>query len=116
VLIYENSTDALENCAIVSLGPRHGLNLGRILALKSSSAVSLKQLMAQIVRLLKKHGGHILQFVSADEKINDELAEIGWSCMPDTPVTYIYHKDKKQIFEHCSFGGAAGDFGFEAIP
>ena len=115
LLIYEPFNESIKNFAILSLGPRHGMNVGRILVLKNSSLDSLKKLMTQISRVIKENGGHMLQFFCAEEQIYRGLDEMGWNRMKSPPDTYFFHKKKKQPFDHYSFMGNAGDFGFEGI-
>lgn len=115
ILIYENFQDSIKNFAIVSMGPRKGLNISRILALKSSSEQSLDKLLKNIFNLLSDQGSHLIQLVSADKNLNNSLKSIGWNHLKDSPDTYFYHRNRNQRFADYSFTGSAGDFGFEAI-
>ena len=115
LLIYEDSPRTIRSFAILSLGPRRGLNLGRIVELNASSVDSLRQLLHQVVTVTRESQGHVLQFSSADQKTNDWLALIGWKSRRSHARSYFYHKIKNQHFEHYSFNSNAGDFGFEAI-
>lgn len=115
ILVYENFNESLENFALVSMGPRRGLNIARILSLKSSSNESLDALLTNVFNIVKNEGGHLIQFFSADSLINRSLISIGWNPVKHSPDTYIYHKNKSDTFENYAFTGSAGDFGFEAI-
>ena len=115
LLIYEDSPRTIRSFAILSLGPRRGLNLGRIVELNAASVDSLRQLLHQVVAVTRESQGHVLQFLSADQKTNDWLALIGWKSRRSHAKSYFYHKIKNQRFEHYSFNSNAGDFGFEAI-
>ena len=115
MLIYENFSETIKNFAILSMGPRHGMNMCRILLLESVSAKSLELLLSAIFSVIKKNGGHIVHLFCADKMMNNKLKEVNWNPMENSPDTYFFHKDKKNTFKHYSFTGGSGDFGFEAI-
>lgn len=115
LLIYKDSEYAIEDFLILSLGPRRGLNVARIVEFEASSSQALKHLMQVAERIIKVFGGHILLIFCASRKLNERLQESNLKPIRDSPNTYFYHKNSDALFHSVQFNGSAGDFGFEAI-
>ena len=115
LLVYEHRPPGIGSFAILSLGPRRGLNLARIVELNARSVDSLKRLLPQVFSAIRRAQGQVVQYLTASQKTNDRLAMIGWKNARSCPKTYFYHKVKGQHFENYSFNSSAGDYGFEAI-
>lgn len=115
LLVYKLGHGPLDTFAVISLGIRHHLNLGRILALRSRSTAELQRLMAGVERILRWREGHLLQFICGDDAINAMLQGAGWTPMDRQPDTFLYHRNRKEPFAGTSFFGGAGDYGFEAM-
>ena len=114
-MIYrEEKTDGLD-FAILSLGPRRGINLGRVVELRSSSVHNLQAMLAACVDAVREFGGHALSIYCASEYLNGLYQQGGWKPLKTTPDSYFYHSEKKEHFESYAVSGSAADFGFEAI-
>ena len=116
VLVYLPSHDSVCEFLILSLGPRNGLNVGRVIAASIASEHSLHLLIGHAETVIKKCGGTVLLTFCADANLSTLFQSLGWKEMPNPPRTFIYHTDKTETFDACSFMGFAGDIGFEAIP
>ncbi|MFC1485111.1 hypothetical protein ACFL5N_01510 [bacterium] len=115
VLIYKIFQDTIKNFIILSLGPRKGINIGRILLLKIDTVENLKILLDFVKTIIKNNGGHLLQLFFYDSEINIMLKKLGWKNLANPPDTYFYHKNRDIKFKYMSFFGAVGDFGFEGL-
>ncbi len=115
-LVYLPSDDSVREFLIVSLGPRNGLNVGRVIAASIGSEHSLHLLIGHAETLIKKCGGTVLLTFCADANLSTRFQSLGWKEVPNPPQTFIYHTNKTETFDTCSFMGFAGDIGFEAIP
>lgn len=114
ILIHaENSTSVLD-FLIVSLGPRRGLNVGRIIAGNATSDDAAHRLAGFASSVVRTAGDVMLAF-SANAGFNHSLRSCGWSTMRTHPRTFLHAKDPI-VLESISFSGEAGDFGFEAMP
>jgi len=116
LLVYKDSEHDIEDFLILSLGPRRGLNVARVVEMEASSSEVLKHLMQTAERIIIIFRGHILLVFSSSQKMNDMLHELKYKLVKNSPNTYFYHKNKNDLFQSFSFNGSAGDFGFEAIP
>jgi hypothetical protein len=116
LLIYRPSRDGIKDFIIVSLGPRNGLNVGRIVEMETSSEDHLKTLLQEAERVLKKFGGHLLLIFSSDARLNGMLQQLAYQPIKNSPETFFYHKKRKELFNIPTLNGSAGDLGFEALP
>ena len=116
LMIYKESDHDIKDFVILSLGPKKGLNIARVIEMEASSLESLDTLMQQAEILTKLFGGHILLNFSCSSKLNELLVKLKYKLIKNQPDTYFYYKNKKDVFHSFSFNGAAGDFGFESIP
>lgn len=114
-LIYQESGGEVADLAVVSLGPRHGVNVGRVLALVASSSIALKALMDRVEVIVNDRGGHVLLTYATDRRLNRMLSDIGMPGIKDPPHSYALHRKGPAPAAYALMGGA-GDFGFEAIP
>ncbi len=102
---------------ILSLGPRKGLNVARIIDMRASCQQRMRILIDAARRAAIKSGGHAILIFNANRHINGWLKQLGWKGDAKTEAkTFIFHGRKKRIFQTISFCASAGDFGFEAIP
>ena len=113
ILIYYGS-DTIDNFIIFSIGPRKGLIIARIIEIKAKNSIILKSMLHFTITIIKKLNGHVLDIISSDNNINQMLKSIGWNIMQSPPKTFLYHKNKEDIFLNPVFHGSAGDCGFEA--
>ena len=116
LLVYVAECQPINNFLIVSLGPRNGLIVGRIVAAVATSVQNLSKLVNQCERAIKRNGGSVLLTYCADPGLEAKFSKLGWHQIPNAPSTFIYHENRTERFESCAFMGFAGDLGFEAIP
>ncbi len=116
VIVYKESDHYIDDFIILSLGPKKGLNIARVIEVEASSLKTLDLLMKQAEILTKSFGGHILLNFSCSSKLNELFSKLKYRSIKVAPDTYFYHQNKKDFFHSCSFNGSAGDFGFESIP
>ena len=115
LLIYKESENEIKDFLILSLGPKKGLNIARIIEVEASSLETLDLLMKMAEKATKLIGGHLLLNFSTSPRLTDLLAKLKYKLIKSSPDTFFYHKNKKAIFHSSSFNGSAGDFGFESI-
>ncbi|MCK4774938.1 MAG: GNAT family N-acetyltransferase [Candidatus Krumholzibacteria bacterium] len=115
LLVYLTEADELSDFLILSLGPRRGVNVGRIVAASVRGASQLETLLRAGIRTLKNHGCVVLLTYCADPGLNEMFTRLGWNGMARTPRSFFYHQTKSARFESYALMGAAGDFGFEAF-
>ena len=116
LLIYKESESDIKDFLILSLGPRRGLNVGRVVEMEASKLENLRILIHAAEKIVRNMGGNLLILFSAYSKLNNMLLEIKYKKMKTPPGTYFYHKNSRDIFSSYSFNGSAGDHGFEALP
>lgn len=104
----------LTDAALISLGPRHGVNVGRIVAAVASDPVNLRIVVRLVEHVVRQHGGTVLLAYSASPALQGQLASLGWQPMANGPQTYFHRRGKKPI-PPIAFNGEAGDLGLEAI-
>lgn len=115
LLIYCPSQDQIKDFIILSLGPRNGLNVGRIVEMDTSSKNRLKSMLQEAEKVLKRFGGHVLLIFSSNSRLNEMLRQLSYKPIKNPPETFFYHKRRKEIFDNPCLNGSAGDLGFEAI-
>ena len=115
LMIYKESGHDINDFLILSLGPRKGLNIARIIEMEASSLETLNILMKSAEKITKLFGGHLLFNFSCSSKLNEMLVKLKYRIIKNPPNTYFYHKNKKDTFQSFSFNGSACDLGFESI-
>lgn len=98
--------------ALVSLGPRDGLGVGRLIFIAPAS--SGVQSVSKISQILKAAGAHAVLAMTAHNAVADSLLASGFSQYPFEQETYFYHRDK-QFVQHTLAGSEITDVGFEAL-
>lgn len=116
VLVHVEGEAPLRSFAIASLGPRRGLNVGRILGAGADTAEALASVLEATQRSIARAGGHVLIFYCGDERLDGLFQACGWTPRPDPPGTYFHHRRDLQPFKGYSVMGGAADYGFEALP
>lgn len=114
MLLYQSIGSVVGDMAIVSLGPRKGLNLARIVEARAESTEGLRGLLDACGLASKAYGAHLMSMYSASERLNSMCRECGWDEQTVAPASYFYHKGKNEFVDYRLMGGAA-DFGFEAL-
>jgi peptidoglycan/xylan/chitin deacetylase (PgdA/CDA1 family) len=100
--------------AVTSLGVRKGVRLARIVDWRASSIFDLTILLRQVVRELRKAGGHLAVVSSGESGHNDLLKGTAWSVWGRAPESFFLHRRCKEPLPH-AFMASAGDFGFDAF-
>lgn len=100
---------------MLSIGPRRGLLLGRIVEMRARSRRGLDELLAASREVLAQAGAHALSLITTDAETQAWLAASGWRVLRSSPGMFFFHKDRAARFESFSFGGGGGDFGLEAF-
>jgi hypothetical protein len=102
------------NFAMVCLGPRKGLAVGRVVLFEAEDAAATRGLLRACRRLIHRCGGDAMLIFSADDRQNRFLQAAGWMPFAGAPKTFLFNKKRTDQLA-CQFGGAAGDYGFEAM-
>jgi hypothetical protein len=98
--------------AIVSIGPRRGVTVARLLAW--APAVMERSFLGGIKRIVERLGAAALLAFDAPATPRDTLAAAGWPPMASPPLTFLYAKDKQHL--PVSLDAGATDLGFEGLP
>jgi hypothetical protein len=107
--------DGWDELALISIGPRRGILLGRVVELRARSAGGLATLLDAASTVLGTAGAHAVSLLTTDPETQAWLADAGWRSLPTPPGMFFFHKDRKTRFAGISLGGGAGDFGMEAF-
>ena len=114
-VVWLEASGRISEAVIVSLGPRHGFNVGRIVAAKSSDAGRFAALVKLAEHVIRRHGGTLLFAFCACPELNQIYSTMGWRPQANEPQTYLSSR-RKESSRAISFNGEAGDIGFEALP
>jgi hypothetical protein len=98
--------------AIVSVGPRHGVTVARILAW--SPVILSSGFLERLGRLAADLGANLLFAYDARPDGAQTLALGGLRPMQSTPMSFLYVRDKQALAVDLDGGGT--DLGFEALP
>ncbi len=106
--------DQLAGYALVSIGPRKGLLMARVIDLKAGTARDCSELLRGATVAAVDGGAHLLSMFCASPKVAEWTRQAHWKAQSDIPDTYFFHRSK-QAMPRYDFMSAAGDYGFEAI-
>jgi hypothetical protein len=98
--------------AIVSVGPRHGVTVARILAW--SPIVLSSGFLARLGRMAVGLGASVLLAYDARPNGAETLSIAGLQPMRSPPMSFLYSRDKRPLTIDLDGGGT--DLGFEALP
>ena len=98
--------------AIVSVGPRHGVTVARILAW--SPIVLSSGFLARLGRMAVGLGASVLLAYDARPNGAETLSIAGLRPMGSPPMSFLYARDKRPLSVDLDGGGT--DLGFEALP
>ena len=98
--------------AVVSVGPRRGLTVARILAW--SPRVLSSAFLGRLGRLAAGHGASVMLAYDARPDDAPTLAAGGWRPMHSAPMSFLYARDKRPLT--VDLDGGATDLGLEALP
>lgn len=115
-LVYSQCGAPSEEFALLSLGPRNGLNVGRIVEARASNAERLAALIRASKRVVRRFGGRVLMAFCADDRLDKLFRDCAWQPREGASRTYLHHRKPGTEFPAWAFAGGAGDFGFEALP
>jgi hypothetical protein len=104
-----------DELAILSLGPRRRLVVGRIVEIRAPTPASLGALAAAATTVLARAGAHMVTLVTSDPTIQERLEAAGWRGPAAPPKMFFFNKGSKQSGQRFCVGGGAGDFGLEAF-
>jgi hypothetical protein len=100
--------------AVLSLGPRQGILLGRIIVLSDAAAMRGPSVIHRLCDVLRHLGAHAAAVTTGRDDISKLLTQSGFSLYPDQQQTYLFHKEKAFV-QHTVVGPEITDLGFEAI-
>ena len=106
------SDEADGTFAILSLGPRHGVTVARMIAW--SPTVVSASFLERIRRVAATQGAAALLAYDARPDDAASLAGAGWQPMASPPQSFVYVRDKQQL--SLDLDGGATDLGLEAMP
>ena len=98
--------------ALVSVGPRDGLAVGRLIFV--SPASSTKDGIRKASEILTSAGAHVVLAMTARQPVANSLVAAGFTAYPFEQETYFYHREK-QFVQNTLAGSEITDVGFEAI-
>ncbi len=114
-VVWLEANGCISDAVILSLGPRHGFNVGRIVAARASDTAQFAALTKLAEHLIRQHGGTLLFMFCACPELNRTYSAMGWKPLANGPHTYLSSRRKGQPLL-VSFNGEAVDIGFEALP
>ena len=114
-VVWLEESGRISDAIILSLGPRHGFNVGRIIAARASEMNRFAALVKLAEHLIRRHGGTLLFTFCASPELNQVYAEMGWKPQANGPQTFLSAR-KGTPPTAISFNGEAVDIGFEALP
>ena len=104
-----------DELAILSLGPRRRLVVGRVVEIRAPSPRSLAALAAAATTILARAGAHMVTLVTSDPTIQEGLEAAGWRGPTAPPRMFFFQKETGDRSQRFCLGGGAGDFGLEAF-
>lgn len=113
--VWLEENGRISDAVVLSLGPRHGFNVGRIVAAHASDTDRFAALVKLAEHLIRQQGGTLLFTFCACPKLNQIYSTMGWRPQANGPQTYLSsHRNGPPLA--VSFNGEAIDIGFEALP
>jgi hypothetical protein len=101
--------------AVVSLGPRSGVTVGRIMVLSEGwIRLGLPALQA-LGDILRANGAHVVLAMTTREDVAGLLAQARFEEYRTQPETYLYHRDRR-FTQQSVVGSEMTDIGLESIP
>ncbi|MCX7418958.1 MAG: GNAT family N-acetyltransferase [Planctomycetia bacterium] len=114
-VVWLEENGIISDSVILSLGPRQGFNVGRIIAAQASESGRFAALVKLAEHLIQKHGGTLLFTFCASPELNQIYADMGWKPQVNGPQTFLSAR-KGTLPTAVSLNGEAVDIGFEALP
>lgn len=112
--VWIENEGQISDALLLSLGPRQGFNVGRIVAATRSDQDHFGVLVKLAEHVIRHNGGTLLFAFCASPELKASYSALGWQPMPNGPATFFYNK-KGQPISNIAFGGEAVDIGFEAM-
>jgi hypothetical protein len=100
--------------AVLSLGPRQGIVLGRLIALSDAAIARGPARVNEICDVLRLLGAHAVTATTVRDDVSRVLSECHFSLYPDAMDTFLFHKDKSYV-QRTVIGPEVTDLGFEAM-
>jgi len=117
LLIYKtiNGTDDID-FMIISLGPRHGLNVARLVEFSVTNRDTFITLLSQAENYAKKARAHVFLAYIPETNTKNVILTSRWKKIHPSPAnTYFYHRNKECYFDRYIMSASTVDCGFEAI-
>jgi hypothetical protein len=100
--------------AVLSLGPRQGIVLGRLIAVSDAAIARGPSRVREICDVLRRLGAHAVAATTVRDDVSNVLSQCGFSLYPETIETYLFHRDKSYV-QRTVVGPEVTDLGFEAM-
>lgn len=114
-MVYRELPNDEIDFMIVSLGPRRGLNVARIIECSIQNEKNAYLLTTEAEVIAKEQGAHVF-FAYGFDKDGEYLMNMRrWRKIDNSSKTYFYHKNKNNCFARHYISMSCTDFGFEAI-
>lgn len=114
-VVWLEEDGRISDAVVLSLGPRHGFNVGRIVAAQASGVDRFAALVKLAEHLIRRQGGTLLFTFCACPRLNQIYSTMGWRPQANGPQTYLSSPRNCPPLA-VSFNGEAIDIGFEALP
>ncbi len=115
LMIYDDSKDKID-FALISIGYRKGLTIARLIENSCSAPQDFKQLFNSIQNILKKLKVDLLISYNIENNLQQLLPQVGLKPVSAQKTqSYIYHRDRNNLFQDIYLSVAAGDYGLESI-
>jgi len=108
-------TPGWDEVALLSLGWRHRLLVGRIVELRARSPEGVRDLVAASGRILAGAGAQLMMHMTADVEARSWLAQVGHVAVAAPPRAFFHNRKHQEALDRFSFSGGAGDVGLEAF-
>ena len=115
LMIYRGGDAEIEDFCILSLGPRKGLALARVVEIAARSQKDLADLLDEIDKCIREFGAHALSIYCGSRELNIMYESLGWKNMTTSPDSYFFSNNSMAATTEYSTNGSAADIGFEAI-
>ncbi len=101
--------------AVVSLGPRSGVTVGRIVVLVEAWIRMGTPGIQTLSRILRRNGAHVVLAMTTRDDVASLLAQARFAEYPTQPETYLFHRDRR-FTQQSVVGSEMTDIGLESIP
>jgi len=115
LIVFQESAGQL-NFLVVSIGHRKGVRVARLIETSVSEPQIFKTLLHQLTGILLKLKVDLILGYALEKNHSQMFSAANWKPLKNLQTkSFIYHQNKKDIFESLSLSVAAGDYGLESI-